>query len=100
MRFPAAPQPALGHRTSLIVDDVDLYQGFDNLRMARNQFCHQAVARDHLGPVTLPRAGELLAVAERGLAWLEERLPMVQRRPIASVVITTAITQPLYRVPG
>jgi hypothetical protein len=81
-------------------DEGRLWEGFQNLRSARNSFVHGGVAAIGKGDeVTLAKATKLLQLATATVEWLEELLPIASRRPRApreaKVNLTQAIIAPM-----
>ncbi len=64
-------------------DDGRLWEGFKQLRDARNSFVHdgRAVIGKNRDEVTVARARELVGRAREIAAWIEQLLPANQRRP-------------------
>jgi hypothetical protein len=62
-------------------DDNRLWEGYQNLRKARNSFAHEG--RSSIGGVhvTRERAGELLALAQEIVEWIESLLPPEEHAP-------------------
>jgi len=62
-------------------EDNRLWDGFQNLRKARNSFVHDGIAVLGGIPVAPPRATELLQLAGEIIDWVDELLPEALRRP-------------------
>jgi hypothetical protein len=58
-----------------------LWEGFQNLKQARNRFVHEGSARIGNTPVDAPRAGELIIVAGQIIAKIREWVPENLRWP-------------------
>lgn len=61
--------------------DPRLWEGFANLRQARNTFAHDGVAVIGPNAVTEDKAQQLLGLAGEIIDWLEQFLPEGERRP-------------------
>jgi hypothetical protein len=70
---------ALGARS--VKEDAALWEGFQNLRNARNDYVHRGVALLGGQPVTLDKANQLIQNARLTIDWIEEQLPATRRRP-------------------
>jgi hypothetical protein len=62
-------------------EDNKLWEGFQNLRKARNEYAHRGVAVIGGQPVSLDKANQLLQGARLVIDWIEESLPGTERRP-------------------
>ncbi len=71
----------LGRRS--LKDDARLWEGFQNLRSARNRFVHEgkaSIGRERV-EVNSEQAGQLVNSAELIIDWIENLLPQAERRP-------------------
>jgi hypothetical protein len=62
-------------------EDSRLWEGFQNLRRARNSFVHDGQSLVGRDVVDAPRAANLVAIAEEILDWVDGLLPENERRP-------------------
>ena len=70
---------ALGGRS--LKNDVRLWEGYQNLRKARNSFVHEGRAVIGDKAVSKTRALELIGLATEIVDWIEAALPEAQRQP-------------------
>jgi hypothetical protein len=61
-------------------EDLGLWEGFQNLRGARNRYVHEGEAKIGNQAVTSKQAATLLGTARQIMDWLEELLPEGARR--------------------
>jgi len=92
-RTPRERQPSLTEEYGILLkllsgksleDDTDLWEGFQNIRSARNSFVHEGVARigKKRQPITREEAGELVQYAERIALFVRGLLPSESQWPI------------------
>lgn len=90
--------PALGGQ-SLSAGDPQLWIRVKALRDGRNTFCHHGVATDDRGHgIDGRKAADLVNAADETLRWLEQYLPTANLRPAQTVIVTTSVAVPVFRV--
>jgi hypothetical protein len=62
-------------------EDHRLWEGFQNLRKARNTFVHEGKAIIGGAPVDAVEARRLIGLSREILDWLDQLLPAAHRRP-------------------
>jgi hypothetical protein len=99
-------EPSLVERADNLLEAVsgqslkgesELWEGFQQLRAARNSFVHEGVAKIGDVPVEPRRAWQLIGRAQEIVDWIERLLPEDSQRPPlpeAAVEIITPLTAP------
>jgi len=80
-------------------EDSVLWEGFQNLRTARNTFVHEGVAKVGGIPLNFEQCLILVRKATDVVAYLEEFLPVEERRPLLKREITWRFGH-MLRAPG
>ena len=79
-------------------DEPELWEGFQNLRTARNSFVHEGEARigKSKQPVSREEVGKLIANAEKIVEFVRKLLPAEAQWPVFNFEQKVVITMPLF----